>query len=110
MIRLAFIATLSLLCCRGNEDLKGRTNTFGQDLSFLQKHDKSLLELKSTDGKARLILSSRHQGRVITTTSGSLDATSYGWINYELIGSGKVDSQFCPVGGEERFWLGPEGG
>jgi hypothetical protein len=35
---------------------------------------------------------------------------SYGWINHDLIASGEVKKQINPVGGEERFWLGPEGG
>jgi hypothetical protein len=36
--------------------------------------------------------------------------TSFGWINYKFIESGKVSNQFNPFGGEERLWLGPEGG
>jgi hypothetical protein len=35
---------------------------------------------------------------------------SFGWINYELIRSGQRKKSFNPFGGEERFWLGPEGG
>jgi hypothetical protein len=84
-------------------------NTYGDDLRFLQDHDKSTLELKSQDGIARAIVSPRYQGRVMTTTSAGLEGTSYGWINYDLISSGIVKKQFNPVGGEERFWLGPEG-
>lgn len=32
------------------------------------------------------------------------------WINYSFIKKRQIDLQFNPVGGEERFWLGPEGG
>ncbi|MBI9064348.1 MAG: hypothetical protein JEZ14_20350, partial [Marinilabiliaceae bacterium] len=35
---------------------------------------------------------------------------SFGWINYDLISSQKKVEQFNPFGGEERFWIGPEGG
>ena len=50
------------------------------------------------------------QGRVMTTSASGDEGDSYGWINYRFINEGKVSSQFNPVGGEERFWLGPEGG
>jgi hypothetical protein len=39
-----------------------------------------------------------------------MSGMSYGWINYDLIQSGKILPHINPVGGEERFWLGPEGG
>ena len=50
------------------------------------------------------------QGRVMTTSASGDEGDSYGWINYRFIREGKVSPQFNPVGGEERFWLGPEGG
>jgi hypothetical protein len=50
------------------------------------------------------------QGRVMTSTSTGPEGSSYGWINYDLLSSGKKLKQFNPVGGEERLWLGPEGG
>jgi hypothetical protein len=54
------------------------------------------------------------------TSSANGDAgTSYGWLNYKLIqqgvlkgeaAAGKLESKIHVFGGEERFWLGPEGG
>ena len=35
---------------------------------------------------------------------------SLGWINYDFITAGKHDPAFNNYGGEDRFWLGPEGG
>jgi hypothetical protein len=35
---------------------------------------------------------------------------SYGWINHDLIATGAFSEHFTALGGEERFWLGPEGG
>jgi hypothetical protein len=35
---------------------------------------------------------------------------SYGWINYGLIKSGEHQPHMNAFGGEERFWLSPEGG
>jgi hypothetical protein len=46
----------------------------------------------------------------MTSSSGGNSGKSYGWINYSLIQSGNINPQFNPFGGEERLWLGPEGG
>ncbi len=35
---------------------------------------------------------------------------SFGWINRELIASGKLLPHVNVFGGEDRFWIGPEGG
>jgi hypothetical protein len=46
----------------------------------------------------------------MTSTADGLSGQSFGWLNHELIGSGKSTPHFSTFGGEERFWLGPEGG
>jgi hypothetical protein len=46
----------------------------------------------------------------MTSSANGNDGSSFGWINYKLIESCDVSSQFNPYGGEERLWLGPEGG
>ncbi len=46
----------------------------------------------------------------MTSTTGGQSQPSYGWINYEHIESGKSTPHINVYGGEERFWLGPEGG
>ena len=81
--------------------------TYGYDLQFLQKH-KNPLELKN--GNARVLISPEYQGRVMTSSADGVAGKSYGWINHDLIASGEVKTHINPVGGEERFWLGPEGG
>ncbi len=81
--------------------------TYGYDLQFLQKHKKPL-ELKN--GDARILISPEHQGRVMTSTADGETGKSYGWINHDLIASGELKEHINAVGGEERFWLGPEGG
>ncbi len=83
------------------------TGTYGYDLELLKKYTDPV-ELKN--GDSRLVLSLKYQGRIMTSSSDGNNGRSYGWINHELIESGKVLEQFNPVGGEERFWLGPEGG
>jgi Family of unknown function (DUF6786) len=51
-----------------------------------------------------------YQGRVMTSTTGSPSQPSFGWINYGHIASGETTPHINVYGGEERFWLGPEGG
>ena len=46
----------------------------------------------------------------MTSTAAGTGGPGYGWINRSLIASGVRKSQFNPFGGEERLWLGPEGG
>ena len=80
---------------------------YGYDLEFLQKNLKPIELVKGT---SRLIVMPQFQGRVMTSSSMGLKDFSYGWINHDLISSGKVLEHFNPYGGEERLWLGPEGG
>ena len=50
------------------------------------------------------------QGRVMTSTAEGDTGFSFGWINRALIESGKLLPHINAFGGEERLWLGPEGG
>jgi len=82
-------------------------NNYSKDKSFLKNYC-DLIELSY--GNAKVMLSKDYQGRVFTSTATGDKGLSFGWINYNLFRSGKVNSQFNPYGGEERLWLGPEGG
>jgi len=111
---------LSLICfllmnvsCNSNQKT-GKINmeslkkgTYGYDLNFLKEHKKPL-ELKN--GDARVLISPEYQGRVMTSSANGENGLSFGWINYDLISSGEIKEHINAVGGEERFWLGPEGG
>ncbi|MEJ0056135.1 MAG: DUF6786 family protein [Bacteroidota bacterium] len=39
-----------------------------------------------------------------------MNGSSYGWINRSLFESGDTSKHMNAFGGEERFWMGPEGG
>ena len=84
--------------------------TFGYDLNFLNQYHKDLVVLHDADSNAQLIISPAYQGRVMTSTANGNAGASFGWVNHELIASGKQAPHIHAVGGEERFWLGPEGG
>jgi hypothetical protein len=93
--------------CKEQVDQKG---TFAYDLAFLKKHHTDLVLLKDPSGGAQVIILPAYQGRVMTSTADGENGISFGWINYDLITEGKFSEQFTALGGEERFWLGPEGG
>ena len=89
--------------------VSGVPGTFGYDKSFLRHYQPDVIELSHPDGAAILIAPAL-QGRVITSTAAGDSGASFGWINHDLIASPQHMPHFHPFGGEERFWLGPEGG
>ncbi|MDX9883895.1 MAG: hypothetical protein RBS73_17675 [Prolixibacteraceae bacterium] len=93
-----------------NERNQRAEGTYGYDVAFFAEKNIETIELKDAGSKACILLVPAYQGRVMTSSANGSEGTSYGWINYKLIGSGTISKQFNPFGGEERFWLGPEGG
>ncbi len=91
------------------ENMRMRTNikegSFAADLEFLKEWDSTIVVLKSNN--ARVAVSSKYQGKVFTSGLSGESGKSMGWINYEAFG--KEDPQMNAYGGENRFWLGPEG-
>lgn len=85
-------------------------SSYGYDATFLKQHTKNVFELSSVDGQSKVLVSADYQGRVMTSTATGDSGRSFGWLNYNLIAAAQKRAQFNPVGGEERFWLGPEGG
>lgn len=83
--------------------------TFSDDVAFLSKHTETIV-LKDGTGAAQVAVAPAWQGRVMTSTAGGAGGASLGWINRELIASGKLQPHINVFGGEDRFWLGPEGG
>lgn len=83
--------------------------TFADDLKFLKQHT-DVMVLSAPDRKAQIAVSAKLQGRVLTSTADGDSGLSFGWINRDLIASGKKDIHINAFGGEDRFWLGPEGG
>jgi hypothetical protein len=82
---------------------------FGDDTEFLKGHT-PLVILHDQAGGSKVAVAPGWQGRVMTSTAGGDQGASFGWINRELIASGKLVPHINVFGGEDRFWLGPEGG
>lgn len=90
-----------------SEHMKYQIGQYGYDLETIQKHY-TTIELVA--GASRLVMVPELQGRVMTSTASGEDGFSFGWINHDLLISQKRSDKFNAFGGEERLWLGPEGG
>jgi hypothetical protein len=102
ILSILFIAA-QLIRCSSEE----ANDTFQRDVDFLQQYT-PIITLKKGDGL--LAVSPALQGRVMTSSADGPAGSSFGWINKSLFQSGDTLPHINPYGGEERFWLGPEGG
>ena len=91
------------------QDASSLAATFGEDAAFLSRHT-PLVVLSDRAGKSKVAVAPAWQGRVMTSTADGDGGRGYGWINRDLISSGKLQEHINVFGGEDRFWLGPEGG
>ena len=86
------------------------SSTFIDDVAFLNRHTDVVILTPERTSNARIAVCPKLQGRVMTSTASSSGGLSFGWINRELIASGESRKHIHAYGGEDRFWLGPEGG
>jgi len=111
---MASICTSAALACgQGGEtkaDVGDKPGTFGYDAAFLREKHPDAVILRDPLGMAGIVVLPAYQGRVMTSTAEGDAGSSFGWINHELIASGTFTPHMSAFGGEERFWLGPEGG
>lgn len=107
------IAFLVLSGCAGpakQEAIKvPGSSSFGDDVDFLKKHT-SIIVLENATGNSKIAVAPALQGRVMTSSADGDGGNSFGWINRELFSSGDTSKHINAFGGEERIWLGPEGG
>jgi len=85
-----------------------KNTTYGNDLAFMKEYT-SIIELSDESG-GNVAISPALQGRVMTSSATGINGRSYGWINRKLFESKDTLEHINAYGGEERFWLGPEGG
>jgi hypothetical protein len=74
------------------------------------KEHTSVLVLTDAASGARVAVAPEYQGRVMTSTTGGDTGLSFGWIGRAAISSRARQPHINVFGGEDRFWLGPEGG
>jgi hypothetical protein len=116
-MRYIFFLPAFLIACILSCGDKGRNNlqdpnqeypkgSFGHDLDFLNKKDQIIL---LQDGDAEIAISAKYQARVFTSTARGKMGRSFGWVNEKAF-AGPLDPHMNAYGGENRIWLGPEGG
>jgi hypothetical protein len=104
---LLLVIALAAACAKPAKAPEGIL--FKDDLAFLQAHTRVLV-LAGPDGQAQVAVNPDLQGRVMTSSAGGPEGLSFGWIGREAISSGVNNPHMNAFGGEDRFWLGPEGG
>ncbi len=114
LVLVSLCAGLAGACVSTDDPAKALTPRDGPrryqaDVDLLRSR-LDVVELVDETGQARVAIVPAYQGRVMTSTAGGPDGWSLGWINEELITSGETLEHINPYGGEDRFWLGPEGG
>lgn len=117
-IVLAFCVCLGAAGCGGTDHsaapasapaIPAPGGAFASDLAFLRQHTEVVL-LTDPSGAAQVAVAPAYQGRVMTSTTGGDAAPSFGWIGRAAIAAGERQPHINVFGGEDRFWLGPEGG
>jgi hypothetical protein len=114
LVLVFLCAALAAACVSTDDPTKSPTprddpRRYRADVDLLRSHV-DVVELVDETGRARVAIVPAYQGRVMTSTAGGTDSWSLGWINEALIASGQTLEHINPYGGEDRFWLGPEGG
>jgi len=106
MKRLISLALMAVVTGVGVANAQEKT--FAQDVAFLSKHTKTIV-LKGEGGAAVAVVPG-YQCRVMTSAADAAKGEGFGWINYPVVSSKKKMPHITVYGGEDRFWLGPEGG
>jgi Family of unknown function (DUF6786) len=83
--------------------------TFGEDVAFLEAHT-PVVVLSDAGKRAQVAVVPAYQGRVMTSTADGPRGASYGYLHRSGIQAGARQPHMTVLGGEDRFWLGPEGG
>jgi len=86
------------------------SQTFINDVNFLNRHTEVVILQPDRTSNSRIAVCPALQGRVMTSSASGDGGLSYGWINRGLLDSGEKRKHINAYGGEDRFWLGPEGG
>lgn len=89
--------------------MNGSAATFQKDIEFLSSYVDTVV-LQDAQGVPKVAVVPAYQGRVMTSSTEGLSGLSLGWLNYDHIASGEIVPHINVYGGEDRFWMGPEGG
>ncbi|MEM9719613.1 MAG: DUF6786 family protein [Bacteroidota bacterium] len=109
-IALTIISIFVISCNIPSEKSLAYTpGSFAYDIELLKKHYPVQI-LSRKEGEVQVAVVGAMQGRVMTSTATGRTGNSLGWINHSLIASQVFEPHINAYGGEDRFWMGPEGG
>jgi hypothetical protein len=106
---IPFVLPALLAASLGAGTAAAADRTFDEDVAFLRRQAEVVLLGDAASGAGVAVVPA-WQGRVMSSTAGGPAASSYGWSNDALIESHTVPPHINALGGEDRLWLGPEGG
>jgi YhcH/YjgK/YiaL family protein len=109
MTRIIIVGTVLCMTASTPSSQSVPVSSFADDVAFLKRYV-DVIVLTDTGGSARVAVTAAWQGRVMTSTAGGDAGASFGWINRDLIAARTIQPHINVFGGEDRFWLGPEGG
>jgi len=104
----AILIIIMVSSCSHHGPVSYAPGSFRFDLHFLSSRDSGVIVLGSS-GASRVIVSAKYQGKVLTSTASGDTGRSIGWVHYKAF-DGPLDAHMNAYGGENRLWLGPEGG
>ena len=111
------LACLLAGACRGGAgsgksgmNTTSEKGTFGYDLHYLSKKDSALAVLSDDAGQSQIIVSPGYQAKVFTATAEGMQGKSLGYVGYRALEAESLDEHMNGYGGENRLWIGPEGG
>ena len=109
LVNSLFVIIMMFSC---NNPQKGsfEKGSFAYDLAYLKQKDSALTVLSGNNDKSQIIVSAKYQAKVFTSTAEGLSGKSIGFVNYKTLNADVIDPHMNGYGGENRFWLGPEGG
>ncbi len=85
-----------------------KAGSFASDVAWLGKYGK-IVVLEAPAERGKVAVAPGWQGRVMTSAFDEA-APGLGFVHRSFIEAGKTGTPFDNYGGEDRFWLGPEGG
>jgi len=83
---------------------------FSEAVELIQDCGNEAIILEAQGSPAGVLISPGLVGRVMCSAFDRNAGPANAWVNKSAVQKGKVDPVFNNFGGEERFWLAPEGG
>ncbi len=107
-LMLALALCITMLTTTGCSTPR-QESSFADDVAFLRQHRDTIV-LSTPDGQAKVAVVPSICGRVFTSTATGDAGPGYGFLDRNVIASKTILPKINGYGGEDRFWLGPEGG